>query len=205
MARDTYRYASGCIFAVVALVGAPGPGFAGCADLAGAFLFEGLARSCRVDGSLGVLPLYPIESAGRLRGPRDRKDFLPLPQAHWADPGTAVEIDQTDCSRIGLSLYARKTGASPARYLQYEVDLAALARGGTVSLSEERLSFEGPARWEGWQFPIGISRLREGWSMARDDEGRLIYSYSLREMSAVFWVIPWRRRLDVTCVLPRVP
>lgn len=183
-------------------VPSPAPDFTRCADLGGAFLFEDLARSCRVDGSLGVLPVYPIKSGERLRGPRDRKDFLPLPQAHWADPGSALTIDQASCSKIGLSL---REAASSTSYLEYELDLAELAGRGTLNLNEARLSFEGPAKWEGWQLPLGSSRLQESWSMARDEQGRLRYSYSLSETSAVFWVIPWQRRLEVTCALPPRP
>lgn len=182
----------------------PAPDFARCADLEGTFLFEDLARSCRVKGSLTGLPLYPVESAGRLRGPRDRKDFLPLPVAHWGDPGSAVKLRQSGCSRIELSLFSREEGAPPVRYLQYELDLAELARQGSLTVSESELSFESAGEWEGWQLPIGVSRLLEAWSMARDEQGRLVYSYSRREASAVFWVIPWRRHLEVTCVLPQV-
>lgn len=182
----------------------PAPDFASCAELEGTFLFEGLARSCQVKGSLAGLALVPVESAGRLRGPRDRKDFLPLPLAHWSDPDSRVKVRQSGCSRIELSLFAREDGAPPAGYLQYELDLAELARHGTLTLSESDLSFESAGEWEGWQLPIGISRLQEGWSMARDEQGRLVYSYSRREASAVLWVIPWRRRLELTCVLPQV-
>jgi hypothetical protein len=182
----------------------PAPDSTSCAEVAGTFLFEDLARSCRVKGSLVGLPLYPVESAGRLRGPRERKDFLPLPLAHWGDPGSAVRIGQSGCSRIELSLFSREDGAPPTRYLQYELDLVDLACHGTLILSESRLSFESAAEWEDWQLPIGISRLREGWSMARDEQGRLVYSYSRREASAILWVIPAWRRLEVTCVLPRV-
>lgn len=182
----------------------PAPDFASCADVKGTFVFEDLARSCRVKGSLAGLPLYPVDSAGRLRGPRDRKDFLPLPLAHWGDPDSALKIGPNGCSRIELSLFSREPGAPPARYLQYELDLADLARRGTLTSSESRLSFESAAGWEGWQIPIGTSRLREGWSMARDEQGRLAYSYSRREASAVLWVIPWWRRVEVTCVLPQV-
>src|SRR5687768_9007305 len=65
-----------------------------CADVSGSFLIDSLEAACRFQGSLGNLPVYPIDSGGCLRGPVDRRDFLPLPLGYWADRGSRIELRQ---------------------------------------------------------------------------------------------------------------
>lgn len=168
----------------------------------GSFVFEGLG-ACERRGSLLSLPAYPIEENGRRRGPRDRKGFLPLPLAHWADPGSRIEVDPDGCSRLRLRLFGPGSPESP--YLNYEIPLEELARDSRIQWSGNRLSFEGPWRREPWQIPIGTSRHRESWSLSLDERGRLDYSYSFVDTGAVLWVIPMRSRVTVRCTLASAP
>jgi len=115
---------------------ATSPDHSSCGDFNGSFLFAGVARSCQVRGHLGGLPTYPIRTDGGLRDLREREDFLPLPILHWADPGSRVTIRQTGCSRLAISLDEAGDRGTP--YLAYEIDLAALARGGTVGVLHQR-------------------------------------------------------------------
>jgi hypothetical protein len=177
----------------------PIPDFTSCPDLAGSFLFEDLAASCRFDGHKGEFPTYAIKAHGDVRGPRDRKAILPLPLDHWADPGSRLKIEQKGCSKLVLSAY--DPGPASAPYLVYEIDLPDLARRGTLDVSKTRLSFESRREWEGWQLPIGISRTREGWSLSRDEQGRLAYAAFTHKAHAVFWVIPMWSGAEVRCVL----
>jgi hypothetical protein len=87
-------------------------------------------------------------------------------------------------------------------YYAYEIDLRDLARHGTLEMSPSRLSFASSGDWEVAQIPLfGIGRRREGWSLARDAQGRLVFSQSLHTMYAMFWVIPVPSRTEVRCVL----
>lgn len=173
-----------------------------CADLSGSFLFESLAASCHRKGSLSQLPLYPIEIDGRLRGPRDRGDFLPLPLAHWADRGSVVTLRQERCSRLTLSLRSDTGPQSP--YAVVELPARELRQHGTLQWGDGGMRFQSSGHWQGWQLPLGISRQREAWSLALDEEHNLDYTYSVRETSAVLWIVPWRRSLEVRCLLPAV-
>ena len=177
----------------------PIPDFTSCPDLAGSFLFEDLATSCQFEGHRGEFPTYAIKDHGDVRGPRDRKEILPLPLDHWADPGSRLKIEQKGCSKLVLSAY--DPGPASAPYLVYEIDLPDLARHGTLDMSKDLLSFESPREWEGWQLPIGISRTREGWSLSRDEQGRLAYTASTHKAHAVFWVIPMWSGAEVKCLL----
>jgi hypothetical protein len=180
------------------------PDFASCPDLAGSFLFVDLATSCKLTGRKGEFPTYAIPENGRYRGPRDRGEILPLPLYHWADPDTRLKIEPQGCSRLALSLY--DAGPSSTPYYAYEIDLQDLARHGTLEMSPSRLSFASSGDWEVAQIPLfGIGRRREGWSLARDAQGRLVFSQSLRTMSAMFWVIPVPSRAEVSCVLAPAP
>ena len=139
----------------------PIPDFTSCPDLAGAFLFEDLATSCRFEGHRGEFPTYAVKAHGDVRGPRDRKEILPLPLGHWADPGSRLEIEQKGCSKLVLRAYDSGRVSTP--YLVYEIDLPDLARHGTLDMSKARLSFE----------PAGMGRLAIA---DRDlpDAGRLV-------------------------------
>jgi hypothetical protein len=174
------------------------PDFASCPDLAGSFLFENLAASCRFDGRKGAFPTYGFVRDGKLRTPSNHEEILPLPLYHWADPGTRLRIEQTGCTRIELSLYDPGS-ASP--YNVYEIDLQDLARRGTLAMSKSRLSFQGRGEWEAAQIPVGAARRRENWSFSRDERGRLVFAQSFRTVG-VFWVIPTRSSAEVRCVLP---
>ena len=164
---------------------APAPEPERCADVSGSFLFDSLA-ACDVQGSLRNLPVYPIESDGRRRGPVDRRDFLPLPLGHWADGGSRIELRQTGCSGLSVRLFSPVEAPSP--YHAFEMPFVAA---------------EGSGGWQMWQLPLGASKKREGWSLALSPEGGLDYVYSVRESSAVFLVIPWHSRFEVRCRLPR--
>lgn len=106
----------------------PPPDFTSCPDLAGTYLFEGLATSCALDGPRGVFPTYAFVRNGKLRQPRDHEEVLPLPLYHWADPGSRLKVEQKGCNRIALSLYDPGLAADP--YNSYEIDLADLAVTG---------------------------------------------------------------------------
>jgi len=175
------------------------PDFASCPDLAGTYLFEDLAASCALDGPKGVFPTYAFIRNGKLRQPRDRQEVLPLPLYHWADPGSRLKVEQKGCGRIALSLYDPGPASDP--YNSYEIDLADLARRGTLEMSTSRLSFQGSGEWEAAQIPVGAARRRENWSFSRDPQGRLVFSQSFRTVGA-FLVIPVRRTAEVRCVLP---
>jgi hypothetical protein len=177
----------------------PLPDFTSCPDLAGSFLFEDLAASCRFEGRKGAFPTYAFVRDGKLRTPSDHQEILPLPLYHWADPGTRLKIEQKGCTRIELSLY--DPGPVTAPYNVYEIDLQNLARHGTLAMSKSRLSFQGSGEWEAAQIPIGAARRRENWSFSRDEQGRLVFAQSFRTVG-VFWVIPTRSAAEVRCVLP---
>jgi hypothetical protein len=175
------------------------PDFTSCPDLAGSFLFEDLATSCRFEGRKGAFPTYAFVRNGKLRFPPDRAEILLLPLYHWADPGTRLKIEQKGCARIELSLY--DPDPAPAPYNVYEIDIQDLARRGTLAMSKSQLSFQGRGEWEAAQIPIGVARRRENWSFSRDEQGRLVFSQSFRTVG-VFWVIPTRSAAEVRCVLP---
>jgi hypothetical protein len=177
------------------------PDFTSCPDLTGSFLFEDLATSCRFEGRRGAFPTYAFLRNGKLRFPPDREEILPLPLYHWADPGTRLQIEQTGCTRIELSLY--DPGATSAPYNVFALDLQDLARHGTLAMSKSRLSFQGSGEWEAAQIPIGAARRRENWSFSRDQQGRLVFAQSFRTVG-VFWVIPTKSSAEVRCVLPEV-
>lgn len=174
------------------------PDFTSCPDLAGSFLFENLAASCRFEGRRGAFPTYGFIRDGKFRFPPDRKEILPLPLYHWADPGTRLKIEQKGCARIELSLYDSGPASTP--YNVYEIDFQDLARRGTLAISKSRLSFQGRGEWEAAQIPIGAARRRENWSFSRDEQGRLVFAQSFRT-ARVFWVIPTRSAAEVRCVL----
>jgi hypothetical protein len=173
------------------------PDFTSCPDLAGSFLFEDLAASCRFEGRKGAFPTYAFVRDGKLRTPSDPEEILPLPLYHWADPGTRLKIEQKGCARMELSLY----DPGPAPYNVYEIDLQDLARRGTLAMNRSQLSFQSRGDWEAAQIPIGAARWRENWSFSRDEQGRLVFAQSFRAMG-VFWVIPTRSAAEVRCVLP---
>lgn len=173
--------------------------FTSCPDLAGTYLFEDLATSCRFEGRRGAFPTHGFIRNGKFRFPPDREEILPLPLYHWADPGTRLQIEQTGCTRIELSLY--DPGGASAPYNVFDIDLQDLARHGTLEMNRSRLSFKGAGEWEGAQIPIGAARRRENWSFSRDPQGRLAFSQSFRT-AGVFWVIPVLRHAEVRCVLP---
>jgi len=175
------------------------PDFTSCPDLAGSFLFEDLAASCRFEGRKGAFPTYAFIRDGKLRTPSSHEEILPLPLYHWADPGTRLKIEQTGCTRIELSLY--DPGSASVPYNVYEIDLQGLARRGTLAVSKSRLSFQGSGEWEAAQIPVGAARRRENWSFSRDPQGRLVFSQSFRTVG-VFFVIPTRSAAAVRCVLP---
>jgi hypothetical protein len=175
------------------------PDFTSCPDLAGSFLFEDLATSCRFEGRRGAFPTYGFIRNGKFRLPPNREEILPLPLYHWADPGTRLRIEQTGCARIELSLY--DPGATSVPYNVFGLDLQDLARRGKLAMSKSRLSFQGSGEWEAAQIPIGAARRRENWSFSRDPQGRLVFSQSFRT-AGVFWVIPVLRHAEVRCVLP---
>jgi hypothetical protein len=173
--------------------------FASCPDLTGSFLFTDLATSCKLKGRKGEFTTYAVRVDGRFRGPRDRKEVLPLPLHHWADPGTRLKIEPQGCSRLVFSLYDPEPAISP--YSTFELDLQDLAHRGTLEMNASRLSFTG-GEWEVAQIPLfGIDRRREGWSFSRDEQGRLLFSQKLRTVSAMFWVIPVPAWEEVTCTL----
>jgi hypothetical protein len=174
-----------------------------CSDLSGSYRFESLAASCRRKGSLSQFPLYPIEVDGRLRGPRDRGDFLPLPLVHWADRDSVVTLRQERCSALTLSL--RPHAGPPSPYAVVELPAGELRQHGSLQWDDGGMRFESSGDWQGWQLPLGISRQREAWSLALDGEHDLVYTYSARETSAILGIVPWRRRLEVRCLLPGVP
>lgn len=180
------------------------PDFASCPDLAGTFRFADLASSCKVSGHEGELPTYAVTADGKVRGPHNRKEVLPLPLYHWADPGTRLKIETQGCSRLAFSLYDPEPAASP--YSTFELDLKDLARQGTLETDASRLRFTGGGNWEVAQIPLfGIWRQREGWSFSRDEQGRLVFFHEFRRISAMFWVIPVPTGEMVTCKLEPAP